>query len=191
MTKNIIVLFLALFIFISCGKSPEPEVNKSGTGLEEFPDWVIDPKVEGGIAASECIPFSGNISIDKAQISAQGRATLAKQIEVRVSTLDKTYIDRTDAAGKTVAGSSFSSVSKQVADSYLNGTKITKLSRILINGEQNLCGMITLQPKAADDIFNEILKASNRTVSPADEDILYQEFKAHRAQEDLDAELNN
>ena len=91
-----------------CSKKVEQE--PTGVGLEEFPNWVIDPKVEGGIAASECIPWSGNLSIDKAQDKAQARATLAKQLEVRVSALDKTYIERTDAAGKTVTGSSFSSV---------------------------------------------------------------------------------
>lgn len=192
--KKISIVLLAIAFIFGCGKSPDPNIEspdeKTGFGLEEFPSWVIDPQIDGGIAASECIPFSGNISIDKAQITTQGRATLSKQIDVRVSVLDKTYIDRTDAAGKIVAGSSFSSVSKQLSDQYLSGTRLAKLSRILVNGQQNLCGMVVLNPAETNSIFKEILANSNREVTAEDESILSQEFKAHRAQESLDKELN-
>ena len=80
MKKYLIFLFL-LGILTACG-GKKVEQEPTGVGLEEFPK--IDPKVEGGIAASECIPWSGNLSIDKAQVTAQARATLAKQLEVRV-----------------------------------------------------------------------------------------------------------
>jgi hypothetical protein len=182
--KKYILLFLPFFVISCSSKTPEKDV--SGQGLEEFPSWVIDPQVENGIAASECIIYSGNISVDKAQITAQARSTLAKQIEVRVSALDKTYLDRTDAAGKTVVGSSFSSVSRQLSDQTLTGTRLTKLSRLSIGGQENLCGMLTLDPERSQTIFKQIIEASQREISVEDEDVLYQEFKAHRAQEDLD-----
>ena len=184
-------IYLATFIFVvACSsKNVEPVKDQSGRGLEEFPSWVIDPQIPDGIAASECIPYSGNISIDKAQVTAQARATLAKQIEVRVSALDKTYLERTDAAGKTVVGNSFSSVSRQLADQSLTGTRLAKLSRISIGDQENLCGMLTLEPERSQTIFKQIIEASQRTVSPEDEDILYQQFKAHTAQKDLDSLL--
>ena len=184
MKKYILLILLALLVF-SCS-SKEAEKDQSGIGLEEFPSWVIDPQVEGGIAASECLVYSGNISVDKAQLTAQARATLSKQIQVRVSALDKTYLDRTDAAGKTVVGSTFSSTSRQLADQNLIGSRLTKLSRIAIGGQENLCGMIVLNPEKSRELFEEIIELSDRGVDPQDEDILYQEFKAHRAQQDLD-----
>ena len=186
--KKYLVVLLLVGILTACGSKKEPEV-KTGTGLEEFPEWVIDPKVEDGIAASECIPWSGNLSIDKAQVTAQARATLAKQIDVRVSALDKTYIERTDAAGKTVTGSSFSSVSKQLSDQHLRGSRLARIANIPIDGIKNLCGMITLSPKQTEGIFQDILEASQRPVSAQDKDILYQEFKAYKAQQDLDKAL--
>ena len=187
MKKYLIFLFL-LGILTACG-GKKVEQEPTGVGLEEFPSWVIDPKVEGGIAASDCIPWSGNLSVDKAQVTAQARATLAKQLEVRVSALDKTYIERTDAAGKTVTGSSFSSVSKQLSDQHLRGSRLSKISKIPIDGVKNLCGMVTIDPKRTEEIFKEILESSNRPVSAQDKDILYQEFKAYKAQQDLDKAL--
>ena len=187
MKKYLIFLFL-IGILTACG-GKKVEQEPTGVGLEEFPSWVIDPKVEGGIAASDCIPWSGNLSIDKAQVTAQARATLAKQLEVRVSALDKTYIERTDAAGKTVTGSSFSSVSKQLSDQHLRGSRLSKISNTSIDGVKNLCGMVTIDPKRTEEIFKEILESSNRPVSAQDKDILYQEFKAYKAQQDLDKAL--
>ena len=149
MKKYLIFLFL-IGILTACG-GKKVEQEPTGVGLEEFPSWVIDPKVEGGIAASDCIPWSGNLSIDKAQVTAQARATLAKQLEVRVSALDKTYIERTDAAGKTVTGSSFSSVSKQLSDQHLRGSRLSKISNTSIDGVKNLCGMVTIDPKRTEE----------------------------------------
>ena len=110
-------------------------------------------------------------------------------MEVRVSALDKTYIERTDAAGKTVTGSSFSSVSKQLSDQHLRGSRLSKISNTSIDGVKNLCGMVTIDPKRTEEIFKEILESSNRPVSAQDKDILYQEFKAYKAQQDLDKAL--
>ena len=187
--KNYLLITLLIAFILSCSSKKDtlvPGKDISGKGLEEFPSWVIDPQIDGGIAASECIPYSGNISIDKAQITAQARSTLAKQIQVRVTALDKTYIDRTDAAGKIVTGSSFSSVSKQLANQNLIGTKLIKLSRIAIGEQQNICGMLTLDPERSETVFQQVIEGSQRDISVEDENILYQEFKAHRAQEDLD-----
>ena len=49
--------------------------------------------------------------------------------------------------------------------------------------------MITLSPKQTEGIFQDILEASQRPVSAQDKDILYQEFKAYKAQQDLDKAL--
>ena len=87
--------------------------------------------------------------------SSSKSITLAKQLEVRVSALDKTYIERTDAAGKTVTGSSFSSVSKQLSDQHLRGSRLSKISKIPIDGVKNLCGMVTIDPKRTEEMVSK------------------------------------
>ena len=49
--------------------------------------------------------------------------------------------------------------------------------------------MVTIDPKRTEEIFKEILESSQRPVSAQDKDILYQEFKAYKAQQDLDKAL--
>ena len=78
-------------------------------------------------------------------------------MEVRVSALDKTYIERTDAAGKTVTGSSFSSVSKQLSGSkFTKGSRLSKISNTSIDGVKNLCGMVTIDPKRTEEILPKL-----------------------------------
>ena len=82
-----------------------------------------------------------------------------------------------------------SSVSKQLSDQHLRGSRLSKISKIPIDGVKNLCGMVTIDPKRTEEIFKEILESSQRPVSAQDKDILYQEFKAYKAQQDLDKAL--
>lgn len=156
---------------------------------ENIPEWVLSPSIEDGIAHSECVPSSGNMSIDKAQAIALARVGLAQQISTKVKALDKTYQDRVDVEGETVTGSTFSSVSKQLTNQMLVGAQPVKTSYANFNGKNQLCVMTALSPEKTKDLFSKLVSASERKLSPQDESVLYQEFKAYKAQQELDKEL--
>jgi len=186
MRKNIkLALAAAITVALSaCSSNPTPEVLN-----ENIPDWVLNPSLENGIAHAECVSSSGNMSIDKAQAIALARVGLAQQISTRVKALDKTFQERVDVDGNSAIGATFSSVSKQVTNQALVGATPLKTSYANFNGKNQLCVLTGLSPDKTESLFKSLVSASNKNLSMNDESVLYQEFKAYKAQQELDREL--
>lgn len=72
----------------ACSSTSDSTASSSRVNV---PDWVLNPVVENGIAAADCIKYSGNISIDQKMAVANARLALAQQIETRIEGLDKTF----------------------------------------------------------------------------------------------------
>jgi hypothetical protein len=183
-TQKLILVAAISTIIAACGSTPKEE-----TSLSNIPQWVLNPVVEDGIAASNCVKSSGNFSVDQKMATANGRLALAQQIEVRVEGLDKTYDRRTDANGDTSSGSNFSSVSKQLTKTKLVGSRPIKTDMVMISGKEHFCVLTTLSPNATKDLFKSIVQDSERKVNAQDEKFLYEEFKAHKAEQSLEKEI--
>jgi len=188
MFKKIHLLTLpAIALLGACSSSPTEE-----TSVGSIPSWILNPQIEDGIAVSECVIWSGNMSIDKQQAVANARTSLAQRIETRVSALDKSYREKIEtAAGGVQSGSTFTSVSKQVTQQTLVGTTPVKADIVNIAGNDNLCVLVAIGQQATKNVFDELVKTAKRPMSAAQEDVLYQEFKAQRASEELNREISN
>jgi hypothetical protein len=149
-----------------------------------YPSWVMVPSIEDGIAAAACVPASGNITTDRAQATSQGRVDLAQQINIQVRAMDKTYLDKVETNGKLTSGSTFSQVSRQLTEQSLTGSRVTKAA--FANEDKEFCVLVTLGASSTKELFDQIIKQSAAPLSPKDEDILYQEFNAQKAQEEMD-----
>lgn len=174
----------AIVLLAGCSSSTETD-----TSIGTIPNWVLDPQVEDGIAVSECVLFSGNMSIDRQQALANSRASLAQRIETRVSAMDKTYRDKVEVSSGIESGSTFSSVSKQVTQQTLVGTSLMKTDVVEIAGKDNLCVLVAIGQQSTKDIFEQLVNEAKRPMTDEQKDVLYAEFKAHRAELQLDKEL--
>lgn len=170
----------------ACGSTPEEnmaELNKN------IPEWVLNPTLEDGIASSVCVASSGHMSTDKAQATALARAELAQQINTRVRAMDKTYQERINVGDQSQVGQTFSSVSKQITNQSLTGSRVIKTAYANFDGKNQLCVLTAMGSSSTKELFDSIIKASERNISINQEQVLYQEFKAQKAQEELEAEL--
>ena len=183
-----VVLMTGMFFITGCGGDKQPE--KSNIDL---PMWVLNPTIEGGLASTECVIYTGDISLDKAEAIALGRASIAKQIEVKVKAMDKTYQRKVKTKDGVAAGGVFESVSKQVAQQHLQGARAIKMDLIDIDGKKQWCVMVALDPNLTKKIFKDIVKESGvgANLDPQDESVLYEEFKAYKAGQELDEEVEN
>jgi len=163
--------------------------NTASSSRVNVPDWVLNPVVENGIAAADCIKYSGNISIDQKMAVANARLALAQQIETRIEGLDKTFANRVDANDKTTVGSTFSSVSKQLTKQTLRGSRVVKADIVDIAGKDYFCALTTLSPELTKTLFQDLVKETKLKIDPQDEQFLYQEFKAFKAEQDLEKEI--
>ena len=187
MFKHVHLLTLpALALLTACSNSNPAQETTVGS----IPSWILNPQIEDGIAVSECVLWSGNMSIDKQQAIANARTALAQRIETRISALDKTYRDKVEVASGVESGSTFSSVSKQVTQQTLVGTTPIKTDIVNIAGKDNLCVLVAIGQQATKNVFDELISAAKRPMNAQQEDVLYQEFKAQRAEQQLDQELD-
>ena len=170
----------------ACGSTPPKTPNELNANI---PEWVLNPIVEDGIAAASCVSSSGSMTTDRAQATALSRVDLAQQIGTRVQSLDKTYQERVDVGSDAQVGSTFTSVSKQLTEQSLTGARVIKTSYANFDGKNQLCVMTALGSSSTKELFENILKDSQRPVTVDQEKVLYQEFKAYKAQEELEAEL--
>ncbi len=151
-----------------------------------LPDWVMNPTIEGGIAATECVLTTGDFSLDKAEVVALGRAALAKQLEVRVKAMDETYSRKVKSEAGTVTGRTFESVSRQVADTKLQGSRAIKVDYVMIEDKKNICAMVGLDPKLTKELFDALLAQADAKLDSQSKEVMYEEFKAYKAQERLE-----
>ncbi|CAH9055200.1 hypothetical protein PSECIP111951_01192 [Pseudoalteromonas holothuriae] len=184
--KPLITTLVLAGMLTACSSTDE---NGASSPRVNIPDWVLSPIIEDGIAAADCVKYSGNISVDQKMAVANSRLALAQQIEVRIEGLDKTFSNRTDANDATSVGSTFSSVSKQLTKQTLNGSRVVKADVVDISGKDYFCALTTLSPELTKTLFKDLVKTAKPSIDPRDEQFLYQEFKAFKAQQDLEKEI--
>ncbi|AGH82060.1 hypothetical protein PCNPT3_10610 [Psychromonas sp. CNPT3] len=173
-----------LFLLSACASDPAQE-----TSVGDIPSWILNPQVEEGIAVAECVLFSGNMSIDKQQVLAIARTSLAQRIETRVSAMDKIYREKIEVKTGVQSGSTFSSVSKLITEQVLVGTTPLKMDITKIAGKDNLCVLMAMGQESTKALFESLVTKADRPMSADQEDVLYQEFKAQRANDELNLEL--
>ena len=173
----------------ACAAAPVPAPPPP---VESLPSWVLNPVVENGIADTQCVTANPGVGINylKNQATALARAELVKQIDVKVKAMDKTYQRLADTKSGQSVGGTFESVSKQVANKNISGSRPIKMDFITMpDGGNNFCVMVAMSPELTNTLFKELIKESGTNLSPQNEDVLYEQFLAHKAQQEMEAEL--
>lgn len=147
------------------------------------PKWTCNPYKEGAIVALGIAPQNaGNdYSMQMAEAMAEGRDSLANQISVKVSTLFKSFKATTGAGVDATYDKATSKVSKQLASETLSGSRAIETWK---SGAGNLYVLVGVSNEPVKEKMEDAIKTSYKN-----DKALYQEFKAYKAQGDLDKEL--
>ena len=196
-------LFAFMAIFIANGLCAE-ETKLA----EKIPDWVLNPIIEDGLAVSDCVPFSENLSFMLKQAIMNSRVQIAQQIETKVvATSSENDVHKAD----------YESTSKQITNQKIIGERLLKQDLVNIGGRKYYCILLILTPdiqlerrssaldyeqsnesKEYDEVLSisqefelqrTILQLIGSTEDSEYEELLYQEFKAFKAQQDLEDEI--
>ena len=146
-----------------------------------LPDWISNPTIKDGLAAVDCVKFSGNWSSASKLSSANARIALAQQIEISVESLDETYDSRHSDQDDIILSTKFSSVSKQFTKQALGGSRIVKTEIVTISGNEYYCALATLDPSKTKRTFELIVNATNKKLAPELEGELFEQFKTNKA----------
>ena len=151
----------------------------------DAPGWVCDQPVEGvevsavGVAEKT----AAGHSFMKNMAATDARVQLAQSMKVHVQNMVKQYAETTGAADSETVDKVNTSVTKQITDESLVGTKIFK-TRTSPNGA--LYVLLGMDATMAAQATENALKTSM-----GNDKALWQQIKAQKAQDELAADIAN
>ena len=185
LTYRITVIALAAAITAGCASGAQQSAT-----TKSLPDWVTAPYVKDGFTDTQCVKANASMGILKNSATALGRAEIAKQIDVQVKAMDKTYARKVKTADGISTGGVFETVSKQVTNRNLTASQVNKVDVVQINNADHLCAMVVFGREANRRLFDDLINTTQvaQQISPQDEGVLWEEFKAYKSQQELDKE---
>jgi hypothetical protein len=149
----------------------------------EAPGWVCDQPVEGlavsavGVAEKS----AAGHSFMKNMAATDARVQLAQRMQVQVQNMVKQYAETTGAADSETVDKVNTSVTKQITDQTLMGTKIYKT---ITSPNGSLYVLLAMDQGTMAQAAQEALRTSM-----GNDAALWQQFKAQKAQDELAAEI--
>lgn len=174
-------------IFGGCAsKGAQSMVSSEANLNDEFKDapaWVLMPVVEGSVSSvGSAAKNAGNdISFQRNEAMADARDNIARQIEVSVGNMFKSFKSSTGAGKDGTFDKAVESVSKQIANQTLRGT-VQK--GVWISRSGTMYVLVAIDTKSVIAAANENAKTSFKN-----DEAMYQKFLAQKAQEELAFEL--
>ena len=178
---------IATMLFTGCGSSNKsiipkaPQCQIDGTSA---PVWVCNggANMEGGVFAvgsAQKTPLG--IGFQRQEAMAAARDALSRQISIKVKNMFKSYMSSTGVGNAQTAERVATSVSKQLAYQTLRNSK-------LLNTWISPKGTMFVLVGIKGSIKNAVKQAVKTTLH--NDQALWQEFKAKKAQEELDSEID-
>jgi len=182
MKKLVLLLAAVSLLMVGCyGGKPKTELEDPC--FKGAPNWVVNPQVEGAIAANGSAKKSAaGMQFTRDAAMASARSEISRIIEVKVNTMMKDFTQVTGVGDAETVDKVTSSVSKQVSSQVLQGT-MQKDAWFSPCGE--LYVLVVLDPaKVADMTKKQVVTSMKNDAA------LWQQFQASKAQSELDAAVD-
>jgi len=189
MRKFAYVLFSAITLlgFVGCSSSPDKSAKVTECVFpgsdKPAPLWVCGGPIDGmtvGAVGSAAKSDAGAAFI-KQMAATDARLQLAQNMKVQVQNMIKQYVETTGAASKETVDRVNTSVTKQITDQSLVGTKIF---RSIIGPDGTMYVLVGLDEAGTQKLTEAAIKTSMGNDQAA-----WQQFRAQKGQEELAAEI--
>lgn len=185
---NVFATAVLAMTLAGCASNDANQANNSN--ITNMPEWVMNPVSANGFAASNCVESSGNFSIDRNHAISLTRNTLAQNMQLKASVLEKSYQKMESASGMTTSGTSFEQVAKQVTSVSLTKSQVEKVAIVNIAGKDQVCALVTIPKVEAEQQFKAaMMKVPG--MNPMTQDHLYKEFVSQKTAKELEAQVKS
>lgn len=193
MKKN--VLYAAVIATLMTGCATQ-ESNNTATApatnavanVADIPEWVLNPSSANGFAASNCVKYTGNFSVDRNHAVSLTRNALAQNMDLKANVLEKTYQKMDSASGETSTGTSFEQIAKQITSVSLQKSQIEKVKIVNIAGVPQVCSLVTIPKVESEKAFTNMVNSSG-PIDPSDKAALYKEFMSQKTTAELEQQV--
>lgn len=187
--KSSLGIFAATAIFLAGCATPPPApapVAAAPEACNKFPGapgWVCDEPVEGldFSAVGSAAKTEAGPGFMKQMAATDARVQLAQQLKVEVKNMIKQFVETTGAGGKETVDRVNTSVTKQITNETLQGSKIYKSTTA---PDGTLYVLVGVDMAAGQKLKENLVKTSMNNDAA-----LWQKFQAGKAQDELAAEI--
>ena len=151
--KNLFYLTTTAMLMVGCGAKKSPDVSKEMSS--HMPTWAVTPPVGCAVGA---YVIKGNQAMARQASTARARDELARQLDVKVKSMIKDYIEEGETNGEDFTEEITTSVSKQVASMSLSGT-VAKKNDIM---NDHFYTLVCLDTKTFIDAFDNMGQLSEK-----------------------------
>ena len=182
---SVIAVTLLLSACSSEVKQDVPECVFPDAPSATAPGWICDQPVEGieVSAVGVAVKSAAGHSFMKNMAATDARVQLAQAMKVHVQNMVKQYAETTGAADSETVDKVNTSVTKQITDETLVGTKIFKT---LNSPNGALYVLLGMDASVAAQATENALKTSM-----GNDSALWQQFKAQKGQDELASSIAN
>lgn len=183
-TKIILSLTCAIALMMAGCSTKEPTLTPQQVKNEftDAPKWVLNASEEQGLSASgSALVGKAGMQFAITEAEANARVQMARQIEVKVSALLKTFTQQTGVSDGQTVDKVISDVSKQLTQQDVVGSK-RKDMWISPSGE--LWVLIVITPETINAVKTTVASSFGKA------DARYQQEQAEKAQAELNNELD-
>ena len=188
MSNKLNVLFITTVALVISACSSAPKVEKvadcvfPGTATAA-PAWVCDAPVEGMTvgAVGSASKSQAGVGFMKQQATTDARVQLAQSMKVQVQNMIKQYAETTGAGDKETVDKVNTSVTKQITDQTLQGTKVF---RTITSPDGTMYVLVGLDEASAQKLTESAIKTSMGNDKAA-----WQQFRAQKGQDELAADI--
>lgn len=178
--------FMLVLNLVACGSNPPAQKVAECVfpgSKEAAPEWVCDAPVEGMSvgAVGTAAKSDAGIGFMKQLATTEARVQLAQQMKVQVQNMIKQYVETTGSGTKETVDKVSTSVTKQITNETLAGTKIFR-SIQAPNGMMFV--LVGLDEAAAQKLTETAVKTSMNNDQAA-----WQQFRAQKGQDELAADI--
>ncbi len=143
---------MALMMF-GCGGKKVPTVSKQMSS--QMPAWATTPPAGCAVGSYKS---KGNIAMARTSATSRARDELARQLEVKVKSMIKDYIEEGETNSEDFTEEITTSVSKQVASMSLSGT-VAKRNDMMNN---HFFTLVCLDINTFSDTFDKMNQLSDK-----------------------------
>ena len=189
MRKFTYVLFFAVTLLglTGCSSAPAKVTQVSECVFpgsdKPAPLWVCDAPVEGLAvsAVGAAAKSEAGMGFMKQMAATDGRVQLAQQVRVQVANMIKQYAETTGAGSAETVDRVNTSVTKQITDQSLAGSKVFKS---ITGPDGTLYVLVGIDEAATQKLTEAAVKTSMNNDKAA-----WQQFKAQKGHDELAAEI--
>lgn len=181
MKKMILLVAFVAALSFGCASKSGIKGSELNACLSDAPAWVVQGGAEGGLSAVGAAKISkAGFNFSRTEALATGRDELARIMEVKVNNMFKSFTQSTGIGDTETVDKVSANVSKQVASKMISGSKQVNLW-VAPSPCDEIYVLVGVDAALAQAAIKEQAMSSLKN-----EQALWQQFQAKKAQEELD-----